>query len=53
MAGRTDGKNNSMSVSKLYQVCSCLQSWNLKILKNVSSAENNSLHETFIPIPSP
>ena len=41
------------SVSKLYQVCSCLQSWNLKILKNFSSAENNSLHGTFIPIPLP
>ena len=42
MAEWTDGENDSMSVSKLYQVCSCLQSWNLKILKNFSSAENNS-----------
>ena len=53
MAGWTDGKNDSMSVSKLYQVCSCLQSWNLKILKNFSSAENNSLHGTFITIMEP
>ena len=48
----SDG-NDSMLVSKLHRICSCLQSWNPKILKKFSSAENNSLHGTFIPIPSP
>ena len=48
MAGWTDGKNDSVSVLKLYHVICDLQSWNFKMLMNYFSAENYSLHGTFI-----